>query len=867
MVSNPPRGGGTQAPAQFSLQQMRGSFAWGGSPATATVVYAGFAGPLNGVGVGAGVRLNIGAHYFSGICKSDTAMSGTRGQMRTLEFADLRDFLQWDYVFGAFNLADIRLVGGVRLKRWKHMYPGNYGTYTWTFTNAPLMGWQILQAIFNGNGSPTGGAGAIGGNIGAAWVWDLTSNGLFPGGLLNWPIYDLDCLNGIRLDALLNTICDKSGLVFCHDPLETEYTNTDWRLVFTRKGYGLLPMPFPVNSDNQRVGVSLSGHATNICVVGERNKYQVLGVPMVKDWVAAWEQFLDVDLLAQDIFNNEKNPLGDPTASPPSTTPTAYNAYANDPEQWIGAGDAKVRAQEITVSEYVAMRNARAAADGAQFAETRKYAGRWRMDMPAALYLEHIVFKAFKPDPTQFAGVTNKAGLVVPLASADIADELLCRVYYDPVAGTMTADTTQPVDGNGVLIAKGYQVGEDLFRLVQPQRMNVNFFSANNRLWASVNFQIDDSGEGIRFVIAENPVFTSENLLASVDNNVVLNAQFTLETPPVSAALVFECERYTYWEAANPNMGRMRVENVGGLMQEWLVDQSDDYTEITYANSQTADQTAKLIADSLLLNQYAYAAGGYELKWNPAQLQQNFGTMLAPPDSSCIDRLEISVGPGGVMEVVDFTTERQRDHFEPERELERRTTQNSLFPGQMELRQDAQDQRRLNAAIRKLPPTLFTLFQKLLKGEVDGNLLYTQFIPGANAPATLPIGTPVFSNPNNGGKGSATAPAAVVYGTDSKFVGVTVRHNEPANWQFPVQSSGEALARVQGPVNVNDPIGPSPNGGTDFAVNGAYLVKNGTPPVGIALQALSGSSVTTIAVRLGAGGSGNSGGGGGNVWL
>jgi hypothetical protein len=830
-VATPPRGAGAQAGQTFQAQSCRGSFAWGGSPGTATLVYVGIEAPVT---VGAMVNFKMGNHFFAGLCKSDTQVNGTTGTLRTLEFIDYREFLAWDYIFGCFNKADVRLVNGVRLKRWKHMYPADYGTYKWTFTNAPLLGWEILQAIFQ---APT---------VGTPWIWDLTSNGLFPLGLLNAPVYDIDCLNGMRLDAVLNLISDKTGLVFCHDPIDTGYLNSDFRLVWTRKGYGLLPLPFPANSDDQRVGASLSGHATNICVLGDRNKYQVLGVEMVKDWSAAWEQFLEVDLLAKDIYDNETNPLNG----------VRYNAYAAgnaggaDPEHWFGASDAKTRALVITVGEYVAMRNGRTGADGAQFADTRKFAGRWRTDLQAALYIEKLLFRAFKPN---ISGVVNKAGKLVPLTAAEIADQLLCRVFYDPLDGTMTADTSQPVDGNGVLIAKGYQVGEDLFRLVKPDRMNVNFFDPDQALWSAVNFQIDDSGEGVRFVIADGPVFVGSSdpdhrLLATVDGKVVLNAAYQLVTPPMKAALVFDAERFTYWKGTYPNVSRDRVENVSGLMQEWLVDTGGGYTEIVYANNETANQKADTIAASLLLAQYTYLTGGYNLKWDPKLDLAQFGTPLTTALSSCLDRIEIANGPNGCVEVVDFTTERQRDRFEPERELDRKSIQNSLFPGQQELRVQAEDQRRFNAAVRKMDPKLFTL-RKLLRGEIDGNLLPTKFAPGSEPPATLPVGTPIWGDPT---KGVATDPSLVVTGV--RFIGVTVRHNEGTAWEFPVQNMGDTLALVQGPVAASDPIGFTD--GSDFETAGAYLVKGGTPAVGTAQEVISDTSIKTINVRLGAGGGG-----------
>jgi len=866
-VAAPPRGGGSQAARQIQAQSMHGSFAWGSAPGQATLVYPGTTVPVT---AGARMDFTIGAHYFAGICESDTLVQSSNGTLRTLQFKDMRYFLSWDWVFGAWNMPDVRLVNGVRVKRYWHIFPADWSYQRKTYTTSPLLAWQILEMAFQ---APT---------VWTEWEWDLTGNGLFPDGLLNGAIYEIDAGNGLRLDALLNLIGDKTGLVFTHDPRPVAGTVVgpnlglaDCRLVFTRKGYGLLPLPFPSNSNDRRQGISLTENPWNICVLGERNKYQYLNVPMVKDWAAAWEQFLDVELFVKDIFDNETDPIsGQP-----------YNAFANDPDQWFGYGAARARALEITVSQYITLRGARAGnGDAATFADNRKYAGRWRMDMPAALYLQNLVFRAFKPnlgylDADSLSAtygqiipaILNVRGNAVPLDSAPIADELLCRVYLDYATGNMTADPTQPVDGNGLLAVLGYQVGEDLFRFAQPDRVNTNFFSASSRGWSSVNFQIDDSGEGTRFIIAEAPVFVSDNLLASVNGYNVLNAGFTLETPQAAAALVFEAERFVYWKGTGlvstlgeldptqPLPGRNRVEPVNGLQQEFLVDANSgiEFTEIPYADGLSADTKASQVATSLLLLQSNYLVGGYNLKWNPKLDISQFGTPLAPGNSSQIDRVEIQASDAGVAEVVDFTMERSRDRFEPERELDRRTLQNSLFPGQQALRQESMDQQRLNAGLRQMG-NLLSLFQKLLRGEVSDGLQYLRFIPGGSLPATLPVGTPLVINPQpagSSGNATAVAPASVAASTTNKFAGVTVRHNEPTDRTFCVRTIGDAYAQVMGPVAVNDAIGLSSAGGTDFGTNGAYLVKGGTPPAGLAMEAISGTGVQLIKVRLGSGGS------------
>lgn len=879
-VNAPLRGGGTQAPRVLSGQSLRGTFAWGSNPGQASLTYIGTEVPVT---VGARLDFWIGGHFFAGVCVSDVLTDSSQGVLRSLEFADLRYYLGWDWVFGAWNMPEVRLVDGVRRKRYWHIYPQDWGTQTKTFTDAPLAGWKILETIF---AAPT---------VWAQWVWDLTGNGLFPGGLLNGAVYELDASSGMRLDGLLNLIGEKTGLVFCHDPRPGQ----DWRLVWTRKGYGALPLPFPANSDDRRYGWRLTENAVNVCVLGERNRYQVLNVPMQKDWAEAWEIFLDVEELVLDIFTYERGP--NPKHG---NAVERYNAWTGDVDEWFGYGAAAVRAREITVSQYVALRAARTAspapaggwaADAQRFADPRKYAGRWRMDMPAALYVQQVVFRAFRPTDA-WASLTNADGARVPLTSAPIADQLLCRVLLDYETGQMTAVPNEPVDGNGVLAVKGHTFGDDLFRLAAPDRINADFWSGNNAVWSSVQFGIDDSGEGRRFVLAEQPVFVQDDehpLVLEVDGYYMLNASFKLKVPEAKAALVLEAERYTYWRRADagtwrpgrvdtslPLPGRTRVEGVNGLAQEFVVDYSapGTFTEIPFADNVTADAKAELVARTLLLNQAMYVSGGYNLKWPPNTPLSTFGTPLAAANSSCIDRLDLSVGPDGVVEVVDFTMERGRSNFEPERELERRTLQNNLFPGQQELRQYTQDQRRLNAAMRQLSPQDLGRFQRLLRGEVSADLHYVRVVPGTgtrirtqsvtpepSTPEVLPVGTPLAVAPAGAGtSGNATViapwdmPDRTETDTNPVFVGVTVREAEPVNGRrLAVQAQGDTYARVLGPVEANEGIGLSLLGGTDYETNRAYLTSGGQPSVGVALEAIAETEVRLIKVRLGTAGGGN----------
>ena len=761
-VDAPPRGTGQQAAKTFQAQALKCSLAWGGSPSTATLVYPG--GTIGtGVTAGCWVQLQIGGMTFYGIGKSDVEVTSSRGHTRELQFADLREFLTWDFVKGSFNNPVRRLDNGVWKKRWWHIYPADFDTYTKTWTDAPLPAWKILALLLT---APT---------VGSPWSWDLTSNGQWPGGLMNQPVFSFDCLQGVRLDAALNDLSERGGLVFCLDPRPFDH----YRLVWTRKGYGIVPLSnigFPSNSDERRSGLALSGNATNINVLGERNRYTVLNLPLKPDWNGAWEQFLVGDALYLDIYNNEKDPVSG----------VAYNSFPNDPENWKGAMAAKIRSLEITVGQYVALRNARAA-DGDQFADGKKFSGRSRMDMPAALYISSLVFRAYKPNPAA-GGITNLNGAVIPLDSVAIADAMLCRVDYDPVSGTMTPDLTQLVDGNGIAIVKGAAFGHDLFQLVQPERITGTFFSANNRPWSVMNFQIDDTGEGQRYLIFDAPVFTSENMLTTVNGYTVLNAHPTIQAAVAQAALTFELEPFSYWKGTWPNVSRDRVEFVSGLFAEYA-GMPGNYREITYANGETAATQADRIASNLLLCQYIYAMGGYKLNWQPNVPIARFTIFL----NSVIDRVDLEIGPAGTVAMVDFTTERERDHFVPERDLERRTLQNTLFPGQAELRATALDYKRFLAGIKGMSRELFNTFMEFLNGNFDDTMQLTRFDPDGvfEVPkgAQLAVGTPIFKPPvdpttNPPTNTLATYPPNIDPAVDTVFVGVTVRDGEAAEARF-----------------------------------------------------------------------------------
>ena len=848
LVDAPPRplpnAVGTQAPVTYGLQSATVTYSWGSAPGTATLVYVG----EQPVAVGASVSFQLGINWFVGVCRSCVEnRSAEGGNTFTLEFQDARLYLAYDIVYGAFNKPDVRLAGGVRLKRYKHLLPANHGNWFWTYTDTPLTGTQILAYLL---GAPT---------VGTPWTYDTSGRGLFPAGVLNGYVMDLDFTGGTRLDAALNALCEKAGgVVYTLNPVRQ--AGQPYRLEFTRKGFDTITGLPDWLRDSQKDGQALTGNPTNVRVLGDRNKYQLMNVPCEPDWTPAWQAFLVFETFADYIFKNatDLNPN-----SPYHGT--RFNAYPNDPEQYTGRLYATAYAYQITLADFVALMNTldTSGVTGASYVDNRKFAGRSRMLMPCALYLEKLVFRAFKPNLTAFVNADGKS---VPLDSLNLADQLLCRVTHDPGTGVMSYDVTQPVDSNGYAVIQGYNLVPDLLRMVKSDQFDLKWFQNTYGGWGQQTFQIDDSGEGNRFLIFDEPIVvgnSSNPLVLQQGNHVVINAAATLVVPAVAASLVFEGELFSYWQGTYPQLSLDVVENVPGLCAELVGPVGGPYTEIPYNNGQRARQEAAVIATSLLTCQWWYYEGGQRHIWDGVTPLNQWGTQI----SSLIDRVTYRLHPSeGLVEEIDLTRERRTNRFEPERELDRRTLQNSLFPGQFELRQKSEQYRTAGAVWRSTPEAVKGLFAKFLRGElpVQGPVTITNYKPNSNtggsAPAGyVPVGSIIRKQPlttSSSVRVNTVPDFTAVLDSNSlekrtEFVGVTVAHNTDASKPFAVQTSGIALARVQGPVAMNqlvglvDPVGSAPTGN--------YLGAATRFPVAQALEPITSGSTVLIKVKLGLG--------------
>ena len=680
----PSRGTVAQVDRTINCQSLQITLAWGISPAQAILTYVNDDDqdtPVAPVSTGASLTITGGGHTLYGICKQDSGVEGSNGESRTLEFVDTRKYLEDDLVFCAFNQPDVytSAVNGLRVRAYKHLYPDDFEGWNWTYTDKPLTAGQILDAMFAAD------------TVLTAWVT------VYHADQVSFPVFDINCLGGKKLGAAIQEVSDKQGLV-------VGLVGGPFRLVWVRKGEGAVPT-FPANADMKRYGTSLSGNATRIVVVGDRNLYQVMNVPLVRDWVSAWEAFVVFELFAEDIYQRGTDPK----------TGRAFNSLEGDAEHYIGHQLATAYASEITVRQYVALRN------DASFADYGRFGGRSRMDMPAALYLRTLLFRAFAPDLTSFQNIFGTG-----VSTLNLEDRLLAKVTHNAATGLMTATTNAPVDGNGFAVVKGYRVGVDNFRTLKPEQFNENLFKNVSAIWQPIPFQIDDSGNGYRFLIFDEPVVVSEDLLTKVDGHTVINASFTLNVPSARASLVFAAEPYIYRHGV---LGKDQAENVGSLRGEYVVNGSA-ITEVPYADGDYVNDKAYDIAQSLLLRQHYYAGGGYVVRGSN-------GTQL----TSVIDRVSFQNGPGGWTEVVDFTTERGKNYFEPERALDRATREETLLPGQSELQEQA-NMARLVAEGFKQNPGVRKALGELLFGTVESHVpLHTVYVKGGSG--TIAVGTPL----------------------------------------------------------------------------------------------------------------------------
>lgn len=833
----PKRGPGTQELINLEVASVSYTWSWGAQPAQGELVY--YPRPnLPQIVSGAWLELTVPGGpvvdevpkpVFYGVMTGGSLMDTTGQVIPTtrssggneirVSFMDTRFYLRWDAVYGCFNKTEIRMINGRRVKRYWHILPKDYGRHFKTFTDGPLSAAQILNWIFSSPDVET--------------LWGR----IYHPDMFQFPVYDIDAMSGRKLDELVQEVSDRLGLVFTLLPTTTNNLPQPFNLLWARKGEGPA-VNIPSNSDNVELGYELSGGPTRANVVGDRNRYLILNLGLEPDWNRSWEGVWDVDLLADDLFNRL----------------TEFNAISGDEEQVQGRQLAAARAREITVREYAALRTDQ------DFTDYRRFGTRLRMDMPAALYLRWIVFRAFRPP----AFIPIK-GEQVPVAAINVVEELCAGVNFDPETGKMEAvldpdeNTLATAGGNGFAVVQGYQVGTELLRAIRPDRFNLDRFTQGQSGWKPMSFQVDDSGSDAgNFVLFDEPIIQVDGLIKIVDGQAVLVAAPSFQIPKVLACLTFEADRFFYRFPPGLKGGKDEVLPVPGLRAEVVIDAGDasiDPIEIPYADGFTATAKAAAVADVMLRQQFVFLRGSFTQKLRE--------TDIVPQLTGMLDRVTLEYGPGGRTARVELTGERPVRAKELERAYDRRIQLEPVLPGQKELREQANQMRIAAAAFRQAPGIarqIGAMLHGRLGGRSDLNPLIIEDGPEGE---TLPVGTPLWKpataasvtvDPDGNSITTNTGTRAVMPSASAAdtphFMGVTVRDGEKADGTIRVQQHGEVLARVMGPVAVNDTVGRAD--GLDYLKK----VDDGIGEVGKVMQAIGAAEVKLVTVLIGTGGGG-----------
>lgn len=601
-------------------------------------------------------------------------------------------------------------------------------------------------------------------------------------------IHEIDCNQGKKLGNVVQEIAEAQGLVFS--------LGGEWQIIFERKGDGSVPS-IPSDADGVRDGHSMTNNDTIVRIVGDRNQYQVK-VDLEPDWKTAWQEFWNECLWLKEVN-------------------TVFGPYE---DSMAGHAELAAKAREVTVRQYVTAKN------DSGYADFRKWGdGICRMELPAWIYIRNIVYKAYRIPPTYSIGST-------PLQSMEMAG--LLRQVEGTTTGTFNLSSPLELypDGKCCILVKGVNVD-----LLDPRTQGLitsEQLTNMGTIWSSNNKCTLD--EQNYLVVFENPVFSCSDLMlfpnqgiSGINNtnplyNIAIpNAEATTEPAQVRGVFCFSANRYLSPEVGSGN--RHGVQYVSGLARHVDYSISEEGTEVPFLDGKIADEKAQEYLDAYSGQQSLYAHGGF-------RRHGATGTTL----TGCIDRITIAVSfSEGITETVEFTKERNPPSFQGERELERRSRSNELFPGQRETRAEVKQLRAISVLSRgQKQAHPYGSADDVLTTVVGSTRSNTQTF---KSDETWEAGTPVFFND-----------AGAVANDGNAFRGVTIANNQ-TGLAIPMAVDGIVPVRVKGQCIVGDTIG------IDNGV-GQVAYVGGVKAIGVATASCSptsGDSVVLVPVRIGNG--------------
>ena len=610
-------------------------------------------------------------------------------------------------------------------------------------------------------------------------------------------------------------------------------------------------------------------------VVGDRNEYHCLNVPLVPDWPLAWQTLFDVDLLAWDLYWHELD-----EGETGTHVPTPY--HATGAHNLSGYLRAAARARRITVGEYAALRASRPAYDPAaptvplSFADTRWYGGRSRMTMPAALYLQQILFRAYRIPSAAEAGaeaakvrLTNRQGVTVELKNLEISDRACWDTDFNPASGVMVAGDGTGEPGNGLAVVQNYQILSNIFAGLRWDTAETANWANATDMWGEARFNVEPAGDGTQVIVFEEPLVRLSSIVAPNGQGYPVPSGWD----PLNAAsysmvgrltarvgLTFLGENFNYRVGSG---GRDGLETVPGLSSQFKVNPATGaLTEIPFADGDLGSDKAVDIAAALLNRPEIYVAGGYQ--YQGSQGQYLYGML---------DRVSVDWdGSNGLTESVDFSSERQtgtdgwgRPVLEPPRNFERRLANDRLLPGERELRQQAREltwQSKMLAANPSARRSLSDALRHTLGYDAPPEVvLLTNASGQANGSGAIQAGCPLWREGNTDRDAAKRVLRPEVAPTRPVFAGVAVQSSAHVNGPIQVTRTGTGntiLATVKAratEIPANTLVG--------YSAGNPWLVplERDTPEIPavgrtqltIAATGVS-NATSTIPVRLAAGG-------------
>jgi len=430
------------------VKSARFTQAWGASPGSGTLEVLG----KMEVNVSVAVAFTLGSVTINGVVKkAEKKEQGEGGRLWDITVADNRELLSWDHLECMFNMVEIveekvDQPGVHRSKRYYSVYPDDWKALKRTYTTdkkgkaRALTAKEILDAIFKAKG------------IRYDFTFEDHKN------LAKAP-QAVDAQNGKEVSALVQEVLDKVGLLM---------TIKGMNLSFCVKGEGQEPEKKEY-SESITTGEALSNNATQVRIIGDRNLYQDLPVKLNPSWNRKWEDFVFEPDWLEAV---EKH----------------FGPYASD---MVGRAERVLKSRQVTVREFCAKKKGKGFEDFGKWGEVS------RMEIPAWVYLQEIVWKAYEIDRA-----FKLNGL--DLFSLELKEGLLRAVTFD-VKGKLSYAKPEELypDTKAFIIMKGQPID-----LTDPSKTDVldpKQFEHLKELWWSANrFHLDPKNYAVIF---EDPIF------------------------------------------------------------------------------------------------------------------------------------------------------------------------------------------------------------------------------------------------------------------------------------------------------------------------------------------------------------------------